>query len=56
MTPKTMASLKQERNELLKQYIKAVNNEKVSILVKIMDIDEEIESFDSNTMPTEREN
>lgn len=43
MTQEAIASLKRERSSLLNQYIKARENEKVKILVKIMDIDEELE-------------
>ena len=43
MTEESTAALRKERNNLLMQYIKAGAKEKIAILVKIMDIDENIE-------------
>lgn len=48
MVQEAVTALKKERDELLNLYVKAENNEKKSLLVKIIDIDEEIESFASN--------
>lgn len=43
MTKEAIANLKKERSSLLTQYVKARQNEKVKILVKIMDIEEQLE-------------
>jgi len=38
------AALRRERNSLLNQWINARDHEKATILVKIMDIDEQLEA------------
>lgn len=47
MTRNTFAALKREKDMLLNQYIKASSTDRVKILVKIMDIDEQLELFTS---------
>ncbi|MGI6066220.1 MAG: hypothetical protein ACOYI2_06985 [Bacillota bacterium] len=50
--------LRKERNNLLNQYLKAGVKERISILVKIMDIDEKLEdssgTYKSNNIKDEK--
>lgn len=43
MTKEVIEGLKRERSSLLNRYLQARENEKVKILVQIMDIDEQLE-------------
>lgn len=45
MVQETIISLKNERNTLLTQYIKANSKDKAVLLVKIMDIDEKLDDI-----------
>lgn len=48
MNKHIISSLERERNILLAQWARATEEEKVKILVKIMDIDESLEDHNSS--------
>ena len=50
MLDDSLTALKKERNTLLSQYIKAQGKERIAILMKIIDIEDQLDALGEKTL------